>query len=105
MFIARVDGPSMEPVIPNGAWCIFKRPWLNPKSGDIGIFLLHQATDPDTSARVTVKKYTPTFTRNQEGEKSLGGTLAPSNPTFKPIPITAGVRPYAKLIEVLRTAT
>ena len=60
MFIAQVEGHSMEPDIPHGAWCIFQRPWLTPKSGEIGIFQLHESTDPDTGAHVTVKKYAPT---------------------------------------------
>jgi SOS-response transcriptional repressor LexA len=102
MFIAQVEGHSMEPDIPHGAWCIFQRPWLTPKSGEIGIFQLHEATDPDTGAHVTVKKYTPTTTRAPEGHPHLTGTLTPTNPTFTQIPITDGVRPYAKLIDVLR---
>jgi hypothetical protein len=101
MFIAQVEGPSMEPDIPSGAWCLFQRPWLRPKSGEIGVFQLHEATDPDTGAHVTVKKYAPTLTRDPEGNKLLGGTLEPSHPDFKPIRITPGVRPYAKLLEVL----
>jgi SOS-response transcriptional repressor LexA len=101
MFIAQVEGPSMEPDIPSGAWCIFQRPWLTTKPGEIGIFQLHETPDPDTGAHVTVKKYAPTLTRDPEGNKLLGGTLEPSNPDFKPIRITPGVRPYAKLIEVL----
>ena len=105
MFIAQVEGHSMEPDIPHGAWCIFQRPWLTPKSGEIGIFQLHESTDPDTGAHVTVKKYAPTTTRAPEGHPHLTGTLTPTNPTFTPIPITEGVRPYAKLIEVLRAVS
>jgi SOS-response transcriptional repressor LexA len=104
MFIAQVEGHSMEPDIPHGAWCIFQRPWLTPKSGEIGIFQLHESTDPDTGAHVTVKKYAPTTTRAPEGHPHLTGTLTPTNPAFTPIPITEEVRPYAKLIEVLRIA-
>ena len=29
----------------------------------------------------------------------------PTNPAFTPIPITEGVRPYAQLLEVLRTTS
>jgi len=101
MFLAQVEGASMEPDIPRDAWCIFQRPWLSPQSGEIGIFQLHEATDPDTGAHVTVKRYAPTTTRTPEGAH-LGGTLTPSNPAFHPIPIVGGVRPYAKLIEVLK---
>jgi hypothetical protein len=101
MFIAQVKGSSMDPDIPRDSWCIFQRPWRTPKAGEIGIFQLHEAADPDTGARVTVKRYAPTFTRTTEGEPHLGGFLCPSNPEFRPIPITEGVLAYARLVAVL----
>jgi hypothetical protein len=66
------------------------------------ILQLHESTDPDTGAHVTVKKYAPMTTRAPEGHPHLTGTLTPTNPAFTPIPITEGVRPYARLLEVLR---
>jgi hypothetical protein len=78
---------------------------LTPKAGEIGIFQLHESSDPDTGARVTVKRYSPTRTRTPDGEPHVGGALTPSNPAFKPIAITEGVDAYAKLIEVLKDPT
>lgn len=100
MFVAQVTGRSMEPLIPDGAYCVFQRPWLKPAPGQDGVFVGLEEADPDLAARATVKRYSPRWSM-RDGERQLGGTLDPLNPDFRPLPITEDVRPYARLIAVL----
>ena len=105
MFVAQVVGHSMEPVIPNGAWCLFAAPVTGTRQGKTVLVQLRDGTDPDTGERYTVKRY--------ESEKVQAGdawrhgtiTLKPLNPTFEPIVLT-GVddgefQVVAELVEVI----
>jgi hypothetical protein len=100
MFVAQVTGQSMEPLIPDGAYCVFQSPWPTPGPGQDGLFIGLDDADPDVGARATVKRYSPRQTL-RDGERHLDGTLDPLNPAFRPLPITENVRPYARLIAVL----
>ncbi len=108
MFVARVVGRSMEPVIPDGAWCLFSAPVEGTRQGKTVLVQLRDETDPETGERYTVKRY--------ESEKARAGesggswrhtrvTLKPLNPDFEPIVFTAEdegrVRVVAELAEVL----
>lgn len=85
MFVARVVGRSMEPAIPDGAWCLFAAPVTGTRMGKTVLVQLRDVLDPETGARYTVKRY--------ESEKSSDGDawrhatirLKPLNPDFEPI--------------------
>ena len=89
MFVAQVAGKSMEPVVPDGAYGLFRAPVEGARQGKIVLAQLRGASDPETGARYTVKRY--------ESEKRPGGgswrhaeiTLKPINPAFEPIVLTA----------------
>ena len=89
MFVAQVAGKSMEPVVPDGAYGLFRAPVEGARQGKIVLAQLRGASDPETGARYTVKRY--------ESEKRPGGgswrhaaiTLKPINPAFDPIVLTA----------------
>lgn len=91
----------MEPTIPDGAYALFKSGWLTPQDGEVGLFIHRDATDADTGAHVTVKRYRPIVQR-VDGEPQIGGALHPDNPAYQPIPLTEEIRPYARFIAVLR---
>jgi type I restriction enzyme R subunit len=105
MFVAQVVGKSMEPAIPDGAYCLFRAPVEGTRQGKTVIVQLRDATDPETGQRYTVKRY--------ESEKATKGdswrheriTLKPVNPEFEPILLTdanAGdVQVIADVVEVL----
>ena len=57
MFVAQVVGRSMEPTIPNGAYCLFASPVEGPRQGKTGLVQMRDATDPESSERYTVKRY------------------------------------------------
>ena len=81
MFVAQVRGRSMEPTIPDGAYCLFRRVPL-PSSPDRPVLVRHAGTaDPETGGQYTVKRY--------REEKAAGGAkqivLQPANPAFNPL--------------------
>ena len=105
MFVAQVVGKSMEPAIPDGAYCLFAAPVEGTRQGRTVLVQLRDATDPETGERYTVKRY--------ESEKAHGGdswrhatiTLKPINPDFEPIVLTGAdegqLQVVAELIDVL----
>jgi type I restriction enzyme R subunit len=105
MFVAEVVGRSMEPSVPDGAWCLFSAPVEGTRQGKTVLVQLRDEVDPETGERYTVKRY--------ESEKAPAGdswghsriTLRPSNPEFEPIVLTAAdegqVEVVAELVEVL----
>jgi type I restriction enzyme R subunit len=108
MFVAQVVGRSMEPRIPNGAWCLFHSPVTGSRQGRI-VLVQHQSIqDSDAGGSYTVKRY--------ESEKEPGGKegdgwrhkvirLVPENPDLEPIVLTGidegDVSVVAELLEVL----
>ena len=57
VFVAQVVGGSMEPAIPDGAWCLFRAPVAGTRQGKTVLVQLRDATDPETGQRYTVKRY------------------------------------------------
>ena len=110
MFVARIAGRSMEPAVPDGAYGLFRAPVEGTRQGKTVLVRLRDATDPETGARYTVKRY--------ESEKAGGRdagdgdvpthtkiTLKPLNPEFDPIVLTAAdegaVAVVAELVDVI----
>lgn len=48
MFVAKVVGNSMEPTIPDGAYCLFTRPVTGTRQGRTVLVELRDEVDPDT---------------------------------------------------------
>jgi len=108
MFVAQVVGKSMEPAIPDGAYCIFRAPVEGTRQGKMVLVQLLDATDPETGQRFTVKRY--------ESEKATKGdswrheqiTLKPLNSSFEPLVLTGAdvglVKVVAEVVEVLSVA-
>ena len=102
MFVAQVVGRSMEPTIPDGAYCLF-RPVPLPSSPDRPVLVRHGGpADDETGGQYTVKLYREE--KGAKGEKRI--RLEPANDEFKPLTITAReaneVRVIAEVVEVLR---
>ena len=105
MFVAQVVGKSMEPAVPDGAYCLFRAPVEGTRQGKTVLVQLRDATDPETGQRFTVKRY--------ESEKAAKGdswgheriTLKPVNPDFEPIVLTSmdegELQVIAELVQVL----
>jgi len=93
MFVAHVRGHSMEPDIPDGAYCLFRRVPL-PSSPERAVLVRHAGpTDSETGGQYTVKLY-----REEQGRV----VLQPRNAEYEPLVMEAGeVRVIAEVVEVV----
>ncbi len=108
MFVAQVVGRSMEPTIPDGAWCLFGSPVEGTRQGRIVLVQHRDIHDPETGGSYTVKRYerlAPAV--DKEGLRRSPIRLTPSNPAFSPIDLAPAdeddVRIVAEFLEVLGT--
>ncbi|MBI5525232.1 MAG: S24 family peptidase [Deltaproteobacteria bacterium] len=99
MFVAQVVGRSMEPLIPDGSYCLFRNVHGGTRQGKIVLVQHHSISDVETGGTYTVKKY--------ESDKAVlpDGTwrqtqirLVPLNPEFKIIVIPEAEGEEMKII-------
>lgn len=106
MFVAQVVGHSMEPLIPDGSYCLFTSPVTGTREGKIILAQHHTIDDPETSGHYTVKRY------HSQKELDTTGTwhhtkirLEPTNPSYEPIILTdieeGELQIIAEVVEVL----
>jgi hypothetical protein len=105
MFVAQVIGKSMEPQIPDGAYCLFAAPVVGSRQSKIVLVELRDALDPETSEKYTVKRYTSEKSKPADGDwRHTLVTLEPINHDFKSIKLTVddegSVAVVAELVEV-----
>ena len=90
MFAAKVVGRSMEPRIPEGSICLFRKGVAGSRTGRIVLARLRDGANSETGERFTVKRY-----RSEKGAAADGPwrhvriTLEPLNPEFAPIELIA----------------
>ena len=105
MFVARVVGQSMEPRIPDGAYCLFASPVTGTRQGRIVLVQLRDRVDGDTGQRFTVKRYRSERTTDAGGWRHVRITLEPTNTEFLPIELAEddedSVSVIAELVEVI----
>ena len=105
MFVAQVVGKSMEPVIRDGAWCLFRGPVEGTRQGKIVLVQLREATDPETGQRYTVKRYKSKKAKEGDSWRHVEITLNSVNPDFESIVLTGAdegeLQVIAELVEVL----
>lgn len=105
MFVAQVVGRSMEPLIPNGSYCLFAAPVEGSRQGKTVLVQLRDAVDPETGERYTVKRYESEKTQTDGSWQHSKITLKPANPEFESIELTDAqegqVHVIAECIEVL----
>jgi SOS-response transcriptional repressor LexA len=109
MFVAQVVGKSMEPAIPDGAWCLFRAPVEGTRQGKTVLAQLRDATDPETGERYTVKRYASEKAKQGDSWRHARITLTPVNPDFEAIIMTGRddgeLQVVAELLEVLEGET
>ena len=103
--VAQVVGKSMEPAIPDGAYCLFMSPVGGSRHGTY-LVQLRDSTDAETGERYTVKRYESEKVTSEDGTwRHLKVTLKPNNPDFKPIVLTCedegSVQVIAEMLEVV----
>jgi len=106
MFVARVVGRSMEPRIPDGAWCLFRSPVTGSRQGRI-VLVQHQSIeDPEADGSYTVKRYESEKEADGESWRHKRIKLLPENAEYEPIVLEGigegEVAVVAELVEVLR---
>ena len=106
MFVAQVIGKSMEPRIPDGAYCLFSAPVTGTRQGLTVVVQMLDDTDPETGESYTVKRYESRKAASEEGGwRHVKIILKPDNPDFQPIELTCedegSVQVVAEFLEVL----
>jgi len=105
MFVARVVGRSMEPLLPDGAWCLFRRYSGGTRQGKVVLVEHRDTSDPETGGSYTVKRYRSRKAADTEGWRHVEIRLEPENPEFAAIVLREcdeeEVRVVAELVEVL----
>ena len=108
MFVARIAGRSMQPAIPDGAYALFRAPVTGTRQGKTVLVQLRDATDPETGARYTVKRYASEKAGEGDAWRHAKITLKPNNPEFAPIILTDveedSLQVVAELLEVITEA-
>jgi SOS-response transcriptional repressor LexA len=81
MFVGRVVGRSMEPKIPDGSLCVFRRGAAGSRQGRL---LLIQRFGADRTGEFTIKRYSSEKRAAEEGWEHATIRLEPLNPEFEP---------------------
>ena len=90
MFVARVVGRSMEPLISDGELCVFRAKPSGSRLGKIVLVQYRGQFDPETGGAYTVKRYRSKKSVQPDGTwQHEEVTLEPLNSEFKPIVLTA----------------
>jgi superfamily II DNA or RNA helicase/diadenosine tetraphosphate (Ap4A) HIT family hydrolase/HKD family nuclease len=87
MFVARVMGTSMEPLIPDGSWCLFQPCPAGSREGRIVLVQFNTVGTGESGGRFTVKKYHSEKTVTADGWRHERIQLLPVNREFEKIEI------------------
>ncbi|MCK5392804.1 MAG: DUF2075 domain-containing protein [Candidatus Omnitrophica bacterium] len=88
MFVAKVIGHSMEPLIPDNSYCVFRWGVEGTRQNKIVLVQHNSISDVETGGKYTVKKYTSKKKYSEYGPwKHESITLLPLNPAYEPIHI------------------
>jgi SOS-response transcriptional repressor LexA len=83
MFVAQVVGHSMEPKIPNEAYCVFQSPVVGSRTGRILLVEHRDIHDPETAGSYTVKVFDSSAVQGKEGTERVGSIrLHPLNKDY-----------------------
>jgi hypothetical protein len=106
MFVARVVGRSMEPLIPDDSLCVFRTGVTGTRQGKY--LLIEKFGESDFASRYTVKRYTSEKTRSAEEDRweHAGVRLEPLNREFEAFHLSPDqFRVIAEFVEVLGPAS
>lgn len=105
MFVGQVVGRSMEPLIPDGSYCIFRAPVAGSRQGRL--LLIQEIRSAGSMSAFTIKRYTSKKSRHPEYEwQNETIRLEPLNPEFEafeldPDEFVARYRVIAEFVDVL----
>ncbi len=88
MFVARIQGKSMEPMIPDGSYCLFSRNVGGTRQGRVVLARHGGRIDEETGASFTVKRYQSKKRIDPDTEWTHESiVLKPENPDYDEIVI------------------
>jgi hypothetical protein len=79
MFVAQIEGHSMEPLIPNGSLCVFRAGVTGSRNNRL---VLVESLETTGSNRYTVKRYSSVKSGSEEGWKHQRIHLESLNPDY-----------------------
>ncbi len=97
MFIARIEGRSMEPKIPDGSLCVFRHGVAGSRNGRL--VLVEALGEND---RYTVKRYRSEKRRSEDGWSHERIVLEPLNPEFSAWELDREEERYRVIAEFVR---
>jgi SOS-response transcriptional repressor LexA len=101
MFVARVVGRSMEPLISDGDLCIFRAGVAGSRKGRY--LLIEKFDETDFASRYTVKRYARKGARDESAERESPIRLEPLNPEFEAFDLTIDqFRVVAEFVQTLK---
>ncbi|HWO71020.1 MAG TPA: DEAD/DEAH box helicase [Actinomycetota bacterium] len=102
-FAAQMRGRSMEPLIPDGALCLFRAPVEGSRDRKVVLVQLAGAEDPEGGGRYTVKRYRSEKVAMDDGTwRHSRIWLEPANPSFEPIELAPDEESVAVIAEFVR---
>jgi SOS-response transcriptional repressor LexA len=107
MFVARAVGRSMEPMIRDGDFLVFRADPVGTRQGKVVLAQYRGPADPETGGSFTVKRYSSEKQETGEGKwRHIRIVLSPTNPVYEPIEIppeaAEDFRIVAEFVAVLR---
>lgn len=81
MFVVQVVGRSMEPLVPDGSLCIFRRTVVGSRQGKL--LLIQRLGASETGGEFTIKRYKSEKALMEDGWKHERIHLEPLNPDFE----------------------
>ena len=85
MFVVRVTGTSMDPLIPDGSWCLFRPCPAGSREGRIVLVQFTSLGTGENRGRFKIKKYHSEKTVTADGWRHDRFQILPVNPACKPI--------------------
>jgi SOS-response transcriptional repressor LexA len=99
MFVATIAGHSMEPLIPDGALCVFRRGVTGSRDGRL---VLVENLETSGNNRYTVKRYRSRKTTSEEGWRHERIRLESLNPDYPSWDLDPDEEKYRILAEFVR---
>ncbi|MGH2710722.1 MAG: HsdR family type I site-specific deoxyribonuclease, partial [Actinomycetota bacterium] len=109
LFVARVEGESMNKRIPSGSYCVFRHPVEGSRQGRVVLVESREIEDPDHGGKYTVKIYESEKSEGPDGEwkhERIRLLPASSEPGYSSIELASAasdLRVVAELVRVLPT--
>ncbi|MFH2137869.1 MAG: DNA/RNA helicase domain-containing protein [Candidatus Omnitrophota bacterium] len=86
MFVVTAVGKSMEPLINDGSYCVFRTPVVGSRNNKIVLVQHNECPDPETGGKYSIKKYTSKKSLHEDGTWSHEQIiLDPLNSKYEPI--------------------